>query len=82
MKKRGAVGPAAGEMGRLPWYEEDALELLLCILDTKLWDIDEETWVLRPGRRGEVARGVADGVRSSESKVVSLGVIGRSMPGV
>ena len=52
------------------------------MFEAKLWDINGEPWVLRPGRRGEVARGVADGVRSSWSKVVSLGVMGRSIPGV
>lgn len=53
------------------------------MVDAKLWDINEAAWVFMPGRRGEVARGVADGVRSSASKdVVSRGVIGRGIPGM
>lgn len=80
LKKRGGV-EAAGEIGRLVWYDEDALELLRCMLDV-IWDIKGDPWVFMPGRRGEVARGVADGVRSSGSKEVSRGVIGRGMPGM
>lgn len=53
------------------------------MVDAKLWDINEAAWVFMPGKRGEVARGVADGVRSSASKdVVSRGVIGRGIPGM
>ena len=52
------------------------------MLDVKLWDIKGEAWVFRPGRRGDVARGVAEGVRSSASNVVSRGVMGRGIPGM
>ena len=71
-----------GDIGRLVWCDDDAPELLLYRLDARLWDIKGDAWVFKPGNRGEVARGVADGVRSSESKVGSRGVMGRSMPGV
>lgn len=71
-----------GDIGRLVWCDDDAPELLLYRLDARLWDIKGDAWVFKLGRRGEVARGVADGVRSSESKVGSRGVMGRSMPGV
>ena len=72
----------AAATGRADWYEDDALELLRYMLDAKLWDIKGDIWVFMPGRRGEVARGVAEGVRSSESKVASRGVMGRGIPGM
>ena len=71
----------AGEMGRLVEYV-DALELLRYMLEVKVWEIKGETWVFKPGRRGDVARGVAEGVRSSVSKEVSRGVMGRGIPGI
>ena len=71
----------AGEMGRFVEYA-DALELLRYMLDVNVWDINGAAWVFRPGRRGELARGVAEGVRSSMSKEVSRGVMGRGIPGI
>lgn len=79
LKKRGGVEPCVGETGR---WDAEAPELLLLRVEAILWGIKGETWVLRPGRRGEVARGVAEGVKSSLSKMASLGVIGRGMPGI
>lgn len=71
----------AGEMGRFVEYE-DALELLRYMLVTNVWDINGDAWVFKLGRRGDVARGVAEGVRSSVSKELSRGVMGRGIPGI
>ena len=76
-------------MDRVGWAEEElpredaAVELLRYIFDTILWENDGGAGlVLVPGSRGEVGRGVVDGVRSSVSKLVSQsrGVIGRGIP--
>lgn len=72
-------GVTAGEMA-LEERGTEAVELDRYTPDTRVCDIGAECWTV--GSRGEVARGVVDGVRSSDSKCRSCGVIGRGMPGI
>ena len=80
LKKRGGVEPSVGVETDAGDCRDDAAELL------RYKDVDRGSGTRgdggAPGKRGEVARGVLEGVWSSESKVESRGVIGLGMPGI
>lgn len=81
LKKSGGVDISVGvETGAEDCREDDAVELLLYKDKDKGWGTCGDGGA--PGKRGEVARGVLEGVWSSESKVESRGVIGLGIPGI
>ena len=75
------MGGVAGECDRAPGRVVDADELLLKSVEDKLWlNIGDCDGI--DGRRGDVARGVADGVWTSASTDDSCGVMGLGIPGI